>query len=229
MKEAKFEVESRLDKYNFDTKLTNRLLDSLVVQKGKSGLGFTRVAPPLNHNYSCIPNSCDNALFDVATPLTVNPPIFENCNSAFNDCNDIASTSESVNVLHNSSDNLIVNDCVNSDNVCKIETVDISHEMPSTIIKNENILTKNHIQSIEPKFSNYKDSRNQKIKMVHFHSKGKSVENKSLYKSKSEAKNELNRFVSGGSSVQESAKFSNTDCFSHKRFHNKPFNDKEFK
>ena len=28
MKEAKFEVESRLDKYNFDTKLTNKLLDS---------------------------------------------------------------------------------------------------------------------------------------------------------------------------------------------------------
>ena len=45
MKEAKFEVECRLDKYNFDTKFTNKFLDSLVVQKGKSGLGFTRVEP----------------------------------------------------------------------------------------------------------------------------------------------------------------------------------------
>ncbi len=27
-------LESRLDKYNFDTKLTNKLIDSLVVQKG---------------------------------------------------------------------------------------------------------------------------------------------------------------------------------------------------
>ena len=76
MKGAKFEVKSRLDRYNFDTKLTNKLLDNLVVQKGKSGLGFTRVEPPLNHDYLCNPTSCDDALFDIATPLTVNPSSF---------------------------------------------------------------------------------------------------------------------------------------------------------
>ena len=58
MKEAKFKVESRLNKYNFDTKLTNKKLDSLVVQKGKSVLGFTKVELPINHNYSCNPVSC---------------------------------------------------------------------------------------------------------------------------------------------------------------------------
>ena len=169
MKEAKFEVESRLDKYNFDTKLTNRLLDSLVVQKGKSGLGFTRVAPPLNHNYSCIPNSCDNALFDVATPLTVNPPIFENCNSVSNDCNDIASTSASVNIVNDTVyEDLNENGCLDHDNFCEIETVNISHEFPFTIIKNENISSNNHIRTIEPRELNEKASKSQKGKMVNF-------------------------------------------------------------
>ncbi len=130
MKEAKFEVESRLDKYNFDTKLTNKLLDSLVVQKGKSGLGFTRVAPPLNHNYSCIPNFCDDALFEISTLLTVNPS-FDNCDSVSNVCNDNISSSD----LLVSSDNLTVSGCVDYDNPCEIETIDISHEMPFTLTK----------------------------------------------------------------------------------------------
>ena len=143
MKDAKFEVECRLDKYNFDTKLTNKLLDSLVVQKGKSGLSFTRVEPPLNHNYSCNPTSSDDALFDVTAPLTVNPPSFTLNDSNSNACNDTISISTFVNNVHDSSsEDLNENSCLNHDNVCEIETIDISHEMPFSIIKNENIPTK---------------------------------------------------------------------------------------
>ena len=65
--------------------------------------------------------------------------------------------------------------------------------------------------------------------MVKFQYKRKSVENKPLYNNKLEAKKILNRFVSGGTSMHESAKFSNEDCFSHKAFSNKNFNDKERK
>ncbi len=119
MKEAKFEVETRLEKYNFDTKLTNKLLDSLVVQKGKSGLGFTRVEPPLNHNYSC--NLIDSCVddFTFSTSLFVNPPIVDVCDD------------NSSLIIENVDDNVLV-DCVGlnatcDDNSCLdgvVETVD---------------------------------------------------------------------------------------------------------
>ncbi len=110
------------------------MLDSLVIQKGKSGLGFTRVALPLNHNYSCISNSCDDAIFEIATPLTINPSF--DCDSISNFCNDNISSFASMNDLSVSSDNLTVNGCVDYDNLCEIETVNISHEIPFTITKN---------------------------------------------------------------------------------------------
>ncbi len=122
-----------------------------------------------------------------------------------------------------------INSCVNSNNYRKIETVDISHEIPFTIIKNETIPSINHTRTKESRELSYKASNSQKGKMVKFQYKRKSVENKPLYNNKLEAKKILNRFVSGGTSMHESAKFSNEDCFSHEKFNNKNFYDKESK
>ena len=65
--------------------------------------------------------------------------------------------------------------------------------------------------------------------MAKFEYKRKLVENIPLYNNKQEAKKDLNRYVLSGTLVHESAKFSNEDYFSHEKFHNKNFNDKEIK
>ena len=150
-------------------------------KKGKSSLGLTKVALPLNHNYSCISNSCDDAHFEIATSLTVNPSF--DCDSVSNVCNDNISSSD----LFVSSDNLTVSGCVNYDNLYEIENDDISHEMPFTITKNENIPPTNHINTIESIVSNDKASNSNRGKMVKFEYKRKSIANKPLYKNKQEA------------------------------------------
>ena len=134
-----------------------------------------------------------------------------------------------MNNLHDSSNNLTVSGCDHYDNFCEIENVDISHEMPFTITKNENIPPKNHIMTIEPRVSNDMASNSKKGKMVKFEYKRKSFANKPLYNNKHEAKKDLNKFVSGGTSVHEYVKFYNNDCFSHKNFHNKQCNDTKLK
>ncbi len=182
------------------------MLDSLVVQKRKSGLGFTRVEPLLNHNCSCNPVSCDDAHFDVTTHLTVNPPFVDN-DSVSVDCNDNASIFTSIHELHDSSsNNLLVNDCVDSDNFCEIKSVNISHEVPFTILKHANIPIKNQINTNELSILN-----EQKLSV--------SSKNKPIYRNKAEAKKQLDRFVSGGTSVHESVKFTNDINFSQKDFH----------
>ena len=209
MKEATFEVESRVDNYNFNTKLTNKLLDSLVIQKGKSGLGFTRVEPPLNHNYSCNPVSCDND-FIASTSLTVNPPSFT--------VNDSTSTACNENVSVSTTDvNVNVNDSINLDNVCETETVDISHEIPVSIIRNENITSTNHIKRFNTQHQNVKASKFTRGKMVNLQSQTKSIERKPLYNNKQEAKRDFNKFVSAGTSVHKSAKLNNDNSFSFKK------------
>ena len=86
-----------------------------------------------------------------------------------NACNDTVSISTSVNNVHNSSsDDVNVNDCFDLDNVCEIKTVDISHESPFTIIKNENIPSNNHIRTCVSRDLNEKASKSQKGKMVNF-------------------------------------------------------------
>ena len=74
-----------------------------------------------------------------------------------------------MNNVHDSSfDDANVNVSIDLDNACEIETVDISHESPFTIIKNENIPSNNDIRTCVSRELNEKASKSQKGKMVNF-------------------------------------------------------------
>ena len=82
--------------------------------------------------------------------------------------------------------------------------------MPFTIHKHANIPIKNKIITNELSVLN-----EQKLSI--------SSRNKPIYLNKAEAKNQLNMFVSGGTSVHESVKFTNDRKFSQKDFHDSKF------
>ena len=66
-------------------------------------------------------------------------------------------------------------------------------------------------------------TRNKKVDFQNKRNSNRQNENKPIYRNKAEAKKELDRFLHGGTSIYESAKFQNNECFLHKKFHDKKF------